>query len=265
MSLILPLAVVAGCALPPPPVDADAYVRQLVLGQRRQEEALSRYTYDVTETREELDRKGRVTRRIERAYEVYHVKGRPVRRLVSRDRRPLPPREQARHEARARELAQAIREGTAVSERPGLRISRILERYAFHDSGAEEIEGRCARVFDFTARPGRFDLERDGVLRKLAGRLWVDAAEDAVVRLEVRNTAAVKVAAGLAANVSAASLHGEFVRLEPGVWLPKLLRGGARGRKLLVFGFEVRETMRFENYRRFAVDVEEAVQHSPAP
>jgi len=254
------LAVAASCAAAPPVTDAKAYVQGLVGGQRRQEEALSRYTYDVSESREDLDSRGRSVRRRTRGYEVYHVKGRPVRRLVSRDGRPLPPADQQRVDERARALAEAIRNGQTVSEEPGVRLSRILERYDFRFAGREELAGRCALVFEFSPRPGDFALDRDFLLKKLAGRLWVDEAERAVVRLDVRNTGGVKIALGLGASVSSASFRGEFERLEPGVWLPRLLQGGAQGRKLLFIGFHVRETLAFGNYRRFDVSTDETVR-----
>ena len=260
MILLLALAAGVSCAAGPPIADADAYVRQLVGGQRRQEEALSRYTYDVAESREDLDAQGRAVRRRTRSYEVYHVKGRPVRRLVSRDGQPLSPAERASVDERSRASAEAIRSGQTVSEEPGPRLSRILERYLFRFAGREELDGRCTLVFDFAARPGDFKLERDFVLKKLAGRLWVDEEEQAVSRLDVRNTGGVRIALGLAANVSSASFHGEFVRLEPGVWLPRLLQGGAEGRKLLFIGFRVRETLAFANYRRFDVTTGETTR-----
>ncbi len=79
----------------------------------------------------------------------------------------------------------------------------------------------------------------------------------------MHNTGGVKVALGIGASVSSAGFHGEFVRMEPGVWLPRLMQGRADGRKLLFLGFRVRETMSFQNYRRFEVAVEE--QARPAP
>lgn len=257
MILLAALAAGVSCAATPPVVDASSYVRDLAGGQRRQEEALSRYTYDVDESREELDAQGRAQRRRTRSYEVYHVKGRPVRRLVSRDGQPLPPAERDSVDRRSRASAEAIRDGQTVAEQPGLRLSRILERYEFRFAGREELDGRCSLVFEFSPRPGDFGLDRDFVLKKLAGRLWVDEDERAVARLEVRNTGAVRVALGLAASVSSASFRGEFVRLEPGVWLPRLLQGAAEGRKLLFIGFRVRETLAFANYRRFEVSTDE--------
>ena len=260
MTLLAVLTLASACRAGAPLPEANPYVRALVAVQRRNEEALSLYTYDVSETREELDGDGQVARRRTRAYEVFHVQGRPVRRLVSRDGQPLPTTEREHVDRKARELAAALRAGTAVSEQPGVRLSRILERYDFTLAGREELEGRCALVFDFTPRPGDFPLERDFVLRKLAGRLWVDEAEQAVVRLELRNTGSVRVALGLAANVASVAFRAEFTRLEQGVWLPRRFEGSAAGRKLVFVGFHVRDLMSFGNFRRFEVDVQEQIR-----
>jgi hypothetical protein len=256
LSWLLAAACVPGAA---PPADAGAYVRALVGAQQKREEALSRYTYDVTETRDELDADGRVRRRQTRGFEVFIVRGRPVRRLVARDGRPLPPAEREREDARARALAADVAAGRAATEQPGVRLSRILGRYDFTFAGREEREGRCALAFDFVARPGRYDLERDAVLRRLAGRLLVDEEDRAVARVAVRNTAGLRFALGLGATVSSLGFEVEFARLEDGVWLPRRLEATATGRKFLFVGFRARTTTSYSAYRRFAVDVEERV------
>ena len=235
-------------------------MRGLVGAQRQREEAVSLYTYDVTEVRDDLDRDGGTRRRETRAYEVFHVKGRPVRRLVARDGRPLEGKEREKEERRAGELASALRAGRAASEQPGVRLSRVLERYDFSAIGREAVDERCALVFDFAARPGDFALERDGLLRRLAGRLWVDEAEEAVARVEVRNTSGLRFALGLGATVSSLSFQARFRRLEEGVWLPLAVAVSAEGKKLLFKGFRVRTTTTYDRYRRFEVDVLEEVR-----
>jgi hypothetical protein len=122
------------------------------------------------------------------------------------------------------------------------------------------VDERCALVFDFAARPGDFALERDGLLRRLAGRLWVDEAEEAVARVEVRNTSGLRFALGLGATVSSLSFEARFRRLEEGVWLPRSLAVSAKGKKLLFKGFRVRTTTTYDRYRRFEVDVLEEVR-----
>jgi hypothetical protein len=249
-----------GCPSEAPPRDASAFVRGLVGGQRRSEEALSRFAYDVTEVRERLDKQGRAQRKEIHAFEVFYVQGRPVRRLVGRNNRELSEGDREREERRVRELAEAIREGRAVTEQPGVRLSRILERYDFSSRGAEVIEGRCSLVFDFAARPGDFELERDKLLRNLSGSLWVDEAEHAVARLEVRNTSGLRFAFGLGASISTLSFHMAFTYMEEGVWLPLRLEAYAEGRRLLFRRFRSRRTTTYSNYRRFEVDVQEEIQ-----
>jgi hypothetical protein len=260
MGLVVALLLGVSCAVLAPLPEGNAFVRSLVGTQRQREEAVSLYTYDVTEVRDELDRDGGTRRRETRAYEVFHVKGRPVRRLVAKDGRPLEGKEREKEERRVGELASALRAGKAASEQPGVRLSRILERYDFSAIGREAVDERCALVFDFAARPGDFALERDGFLRRLAGRLWVDEAESAVARVEVRNTSGLRFALGLAATVSSLSFQARFRRLEEGVWLPRSLAVSAEGKKLLFKGFRVRTTTTYDRYRRFEVDVLEEVR-----
>ena len=260
MGLVAALLLGVSCSPGVPLPEGNAFVRSLVGTQRQREEALSLYTYDVTEARERLDREGRARRRETRSFEVFHVKGRPVRRLVVKDGRPLEGKEREKEERRVRALAEALRDGRAVSEQPGVRLSRILERYDFSATGREEVDGRCTVVFDFAARPGDFDLERDGLLRRLAGRLWVDEEDRAVARVHVRNTSGLRFALGIGATVSSLSFDAEFRRLEEGAWLPLAMEATAEGRKLLFKSFRVRTTTTYHDYRRFEVEVQETVR-----
>jgi hypothetical protein len=260
VSLLAVLLLSAACDAGAPLPEGNEFVRALVGAQRRREEALSLYTYDVVERRERLDRDGRVRRLETRAFEVFHVRGRPVRRLVAKNGRPLLGREHEKEERRVLELAEAIRTGKAASEQPGVRLSRVLERYDFSARGREEVDGRCALVFAFAARAGDFDLERDGLLRRLAGRLWVDEAERAVARVEIRNTSGLRFALGIGATVSSLSFEAAFRRLEEGAWLPRSMAASATGKKLLFRSFRARTTTTYENYRRFEVEVQEEVR-----
>jgi hypothetical protein len=255
----------AACPVAAPLPDGDTFVRGLLSAQRGREDALSRYTYDVSERREELDRSGRVRKRRTRDFEVFMVRGRPVRRLVATDGQPLTGRAREKEERRVRELAEALATGRAATEQPGVRLSKVLERYRFVAVSRAELEGRCAIAFEFAALPGAFALERDSVLRRLAGRLWVDEEERAVARVEVHNTSAIRIALGLGASVSSLGFRSEFTRLPDGVWLPRSIETLAVGRKLLVSGFRVRTTTSYGRYRRFEVEVQEQLREEPDP
>jgi hypothetical protein len=67
--------------------------------------------------------------------------------------------------------------GKVVSERPGERLSAILDRYDFRAVAREDVAGRAAIVLEFQPRPGDLALEGDRYLRRLGGRIWVDESE----------------------------------------------------------------------------------------
>jgi hypothetical protein len=260
--LALWLAVQDASPLP----EGNAFVRGLVGKQRHHEDALNDYTYDVLEVRENLDRAGAVTRRRTRRYEVFHVEGRPLRRLVAEDDRPLPPRRQAKEDERVRELAEAVRAGKVVVEQPGVRLSLVLERYDFQTVTRDDVDGRAAVVLDFHAVPGKRRLDNDRILRQLAGRIWVDEAEKVVVRAEVRSTGGIKFALGLAASIESLGFKLESRKVDDVVWLPWRVETAASGRVALVKGFRTRTVSTYGPYRRFRVEQEEKLRPpSPPP
>jgi hypothetical protein len=106
--VILAALLLSACPAAAPLPEGDAYVRGLLDAQRDREEAVSRYSYDVSEVVEDLDTSGGVRKRRTRELEVYFVKGRPVRQLVGRNGQPLTGRERQKEERRAREEAEAI-------------------------------------------------------------------------------------------------------------------------------------------------------------
>ncbi len=157
--------------------EGNAYVRGLVDRQRHREEVLDLYTYDLLSVREELDDRGAIEESHSRRFEIFSVKGRPVRRLVEEDGRPLSPGRQAREDREARELAEAVRSGRAVSERPGVRLSAILDRYDFRAIAREPLAplkwggGLGASVSSLSTR-----IE----FRKVDDAVWLPAEEETV-------------------------------------------------------------------------------------
>ena len=242
--------------------EGNAFVRGLVGAQKRNEDALNRYTYDLLDVREDLDDKGGVKKRHSRLQEVFYVKGRQVGRLVSENDMPLSPDKQAKEDRKVAEKVKSILEDKAVTEKPGVRLSQILERYDFHAAARETIDGRAAIVLDFAPRPGKRDLDGDSVLRRLTGRIWVDEEERQVVRAELRNTDAVKFGLGVVAKLSSLDALLEFRKLEEGVWLPRSIRIEYAGRKLFK-GFKTRQTATFDRFRQFEVESEEKLTPKP--
>ena len=245
--------------------EGNAYVRALVSRQQHREEALNRYTYDVEETLEQLDAKGLVGKTETRRYEVFHVKGRPIRKQVAQNGRPLEGAAAQKEERRVKEKVDDILDGRTTRELPEVRLSQVLARYDFQAVGREEVEGRPALVFSFAPVPGKRDLEADFVLRRLAGHIWVDEEERELVRAELRNTEKIKLAFGLGASVSSLDMTLAFRKIEDGVWLPSRILFGASGKKFVFVGFKVRIRALHSRYRRFEANAESETIEPPPP
>ena len=262
----LPLVLLLAAAPETPPLpEGNAYVRALVSGQRGREEALNRYTYDVEEIEEDLDAKGLVSKTETRRYEVFHVKGRPVRKQVAQNGRPLEGAAAQKEERRVKEKVDDVLDDRTTRELPEVRLSQVLARYDFEAVGREEVDGRSTLVFSFAPVPGKRDLEADFVLRRLAGRIWVDEEERQLVRAELRNTDKIKVAFGLGASVSSLDMTLAFRKIEDGVWLPSRIVFGASGKKFMFVGFKVRTSALYARYRRFEADTESETMKPPPP
>jgi hypothetical protein len=250
--------IAAAQTVPPPLPEGNVYVRGLLQRQRQTEDRLDQYTYDVLAIREELDDRGGVKKRSTEAFESFHVKGRRVQRKVAENGRPLSAAEQAKEDRRVQEQAAAVRAGTVVTEQPRVRLSLVMERYNFETAGREDVGGRPTLVFDFAPLPGKRDLQGDHVMRQLAGRLWVDEADQQVVRAELRNLGTIKVAAGLGARITGLETRVAFHKVDDAVWLPAAEETVASGRILLVKGFRTRFRREYSRFRRFEVTTEES-------
>jgi hypothetical protein len=259
LALAIALAAMNAPAAEPPLPEGNAYVQGLVAKQKAREEAVNRYTYDVEELLEEQDANGVTTSRHVRRYEVFHVKGRAVRKLVAESGAPLGRARREEEEERVRREVEDILKGKAAAEDPSLELSTILARYDFKTVSRQDRDGWPTLVLDWSARPGKRDIEGDAVLRNLAGRLFVDEEEGQVVRAEIRNTSGLKFALGVGATVSTFGVVLDFRKVEDGLWLPFRIEAEAEARLLLVKPVRVRSTWIFSRFRRFDTDTQEEV------
>jgi hypothetical protein len=248
---------VPALAQDPPLPEGNAYIRTVLGGSRPQDAAINDYSYDMEEVKENLDRDGRTSSRESSGYEVYFVKTRPVRRLVSKNGVRLGAKEQAAANRKAETQAKAIAEGRTVSEQAGIRLGTLLDFFVFKTVGREELNGRKTLVLDFEPKKGAAKAPGNAVAKILSGRLSIDEADRRVARLLAWNTAGQKASVATGVKIGAFELSMEFVSVEDGVWLPKKVVSLATGRAFFFKTFRVRKTTTYSNYRKFVVDTSE--------
>ncbi|MDT7690466.1 MAG: hypothetical protein QOE46_3225 [Acidobacteriota bacterium] len=134
-----------------------------------------------------------------------------------------------------------------------LAVWRFFRYDEFTAPRRERLRDRDVIVLDF--RPRADFHPTDEVQRpyaRLAGRLWIDAADKAVVRLEAwPDDTGAKSAGASATTTHESSVVFEHERLPDGVWLERLVRVESYGHKDIFNGIELDLTKEATGFQRF--------------
>ena len=251
------------------------------------DDILEKYTYTQTTVRKELESNGRLKIKESETHELTFYKGNRIRRLVAKNDKPLSPGEEAdetrRIEKRVRDIEKKEAEKARKAEKQrelaqedsgqpdnerGQRISiaDVLKASKLVNPRRERFRSREVIVFDFEPLPGykpKKDFEK--LFGKMAGAIWVDAADKQVARVEARLIESYKVGGGLLASLKeGASFVLEQERVNNEIWLPTRADVNLGVKVLLVKGINVNSTVTYGNYKRFNVDAEKEKLKDPA-
>ena len=271
--------------------DTPALILEVARNERAMTARRLEYTWTAKTTERELNKRGEVTKESVSVYEVYPVHGEFARKLVSKDGVPVS-RERAEKELKqaAERLEKAAQEeqkrgesktpppapspaeaqnpagipsfgfSTGQRSRSGLSTSEIslavfrFFRYdEFHSPRRERLRERDTIVLDFRPRPDfRPANEIQKPYARLAGRVWIDAADKAVVRLEAWPDGSQPPGANAAGVAAEPSVVFEHERTADGVWLERLVRIKTYGHKDVFNGIELDFTKENSDFRRFS-------------
>ena len=161
------------------------------------------YTYEQRVVTRRYKRDGALKSNTTETYEVLIVDGKPVRKLVERDGKPVSPEVSLR---RQRELERA-----SARARPRLGHS-LLDRYeTFQLEGEEDLNGRLTWVVSARAK-------LLSGLGHAQAKLWIDEMDLECARSETESSGGLISLDGWAHG--AGSGTAEYVRFDDGVWLP---------------------------------------------
>lgn len=266
--------------------DVPALLLEVARNERAMLGRRLEYTWTARVTDRELDKGGRVKKQSVNVYEVYPVRGEFARKLVSRDGVPVPP-ERAEQELKktAERLEKAAREeqkraegkapppptpaeaqnpagipsfGFSTGQRHGgfgsreisLSVWRFFRYGEYTNPRREQLRGREAIVLDFRPRADfRPANEVQRPYARLAGRLWIDAADRTVARLEAWPHDPQGAAAAAAREPSVVFEHE---RVAEGVWLERLVRINTYPHKEVFNGIELDTAKESSDFQRFS-------------
>jgi hypothetical protein len=261
--------------------DIEALLKTVAANGDELDRLLEKYTYTEIITSRELDQKGALKEKETRTFEMTFYKGNRIRRLIEENGKPLTPDETAKEDRRIEKFVREIEKKEAEKEKKeretaqrggppaaeGQRptISDVLRASRLVNPRRERFRQRDVIVFDFEPLPGyKPQKDYEKFFGKVAGAIWIDAADKQVVRVEARLVDSFKIAGGLLASLKEG---GSFVleqdRINNEIWLPSFAEINLPIKVLLVKGINVNQTISYGNYKRFNVESEKEKLKDP--
>jgi hypothetical protein len=228
---------------------------------------MQQYTYLERQENRQLDASGKVKDRDSRTWDITRLEGSPYRRLISRDDKPLPAKEEAKEQERLRKSIEARR-----TETPEQRQARMADAdrrsRKIHDPireipnafnlkllGEEYVNGGAAWVIECTPKPGyepKSNLAH--FYPKVRGKLWISKADYQWVKVEAVSIDTISFGAILARVAKGATIRIEQTRVNNEVWMPLRIDIAATARIALVKVFRGQVELTYRDYKKFQVD-----------
>jgi hypothetical protein len=235
---------------------------------------LSQYTFTQTNTERHLDGNGNVKKTEIEVYEVYPSleEGQTYRKLISKDGKPLSPRELEKqdqeHEKKSQERTRKL-ERERVSERAKREakeaeekrkedetIDEIFRLYDFSLIGREAMDGHSTISLGFQPRPGyKAKTDEGKIFQRIGGRGWFSETDHELVRLELELIDTISFGMGILARLNkGARLTFQRDRINKEVWLPASAHFSGSARLLVFKGLKIDVTSEYSDYRKFTVE-----------
>jgi hypothetical protein len=233
--------------------------------QKQLDKVRENYTYTSSQTTEDIDSKGHVTKTETREVEIFFVNGHGIGRLVKKDGKPLDETEQKKETERiTKAVEKAQQPETKKEEKNEITLRDVLEVMDVRNPRRELYRGRPTIVFDFV---GRKDVKTHGmaedVSKKLQGTLWVDETDREVAHLDVSFNDNFHVGGGLVANIEKGSnLHFDQAPVNGEIWFPTGGEGTFAMRLFLVKGIRQHFIERVYGFQRFHAVAEQGKESS---
>lgn len=225
------------------------------------------YTWISRETARKVDANGNVKSSESEGFESMVLFGRPYRRLIERNGRPIPAEEQRREQEKVDKLTVKLGRESAgerqrrlaeyVQEREKDRefLREIPDAFEFQMAGSEQIDGHDAWVIAAKPKPGYRARHGDAkAFAKIEGKMWIDQREFQWVRVEAKTLSTISWGWCLARLDPGAMLLFEQTRVNDEIWLPKRELLAGSGKLVLLKKLAEQQETTWSDYRKFQVD-----------
>lgn len=188
--------------------------------------------------KEGLDENRQVKSREVRLYKVYPIGDELYYELVRIDGRPLSEDEVRKEAEKKRKFIEESRSSDDKKKKKDEERVKfndeLISRYRAEVVGREAVNGRPAYIIRFEPKSGNLPVRRriDHALNNSRGKVWIDAEEFGVARVEFELIEPVRLWLGILGKIGDMDGRFEQVRLKPGIWFPKTMSFYLKGRAL---------------------------------
>ena len=261
-----------------------ALIRQSAEKDIENDRAQRNYTYLQREEEHKLNDKGQVQSTEIRTFEIMVLFEEPVRKLIARDDKPLPPKEAAKEDEKilrtiderknedAGKRKKRLERTTKDADESRQFVNEIADAYDFRLAGMESVGGNDNYVIDGEPRAGFKPKRKEArFLPKFRFRAWIDKATSEWLKLDIQCIDTVSVGLFLIRLHKGSSIQIEQTQVNDEVWLPKHVSLKLDARIALFKGLRMEEDVTYRDYRKFRTDTkitavgENHNQESPSP
>jgi hypothetical protein len=247
-----------------PLTDPAEIIRRVAAHEEENEKKKRDYTYEEKVLEKKLDGHGDVKSNETSGFDVMVIYGEHVQRQVSKDDKPLPPKDAAKEEEKIDKLIAKYKNETEgqrakrlekadKSRREGRDfVNEIADAFNFTMLPPETVDGRALYVIQGEPKPGYEPHTKNGkFLTKFRGKIWIDQNEYQWVKADLETIDTISFGWFVARLHKGTHLYIEQTRVNDEVWLPKLVRLNLGARVALFKDLNYDVTQTYSDYKKF--------------
>ncbi|MGH7071481.1 MAG: hypothetical protein ACREFO_15905 [Acetobacteraceae bacterium] len=216
------------------------------------------YLFTVTQVADEFSSDGSKKTYTDQ-YQAFFVENTEVLQHLAHDGKPLSPEDARKEQERVDKLVAKLKSHKERTKKDSISLSAsaLLKVASFSNPRRELIDNRPTLVFNYKGNPhAKAANLGEQIMRDLAGTLWIDEHDSAILRLTGSLERNFHVAGGLLVNIKKGSWF-DFTqqRINNQIWFPRTFTAHVDGRLLLIKGFDGDAHDSFSDYRRMKTTV----------
>ena len=244
-----------------------ALIRQSAEKDIENDRAQRNYTYVQREEQRKMNGSGQVQSTETRTFEIMVLFEEPIRKLIAKDDKPLPPKDAAKEEDKVQRIIDERKKEDEGERKKRLAkeakeaaegrqfVNEIADAYDFRLVMMESVAGHEAYVIDGEPRPGYEPKRKEAkFLPKFRFRAWIDKATSQWLKLDIQCIDTVSVGLFLIRVHKGSNIQIEQTQVNDEVWLPKHVFLKLDARIALFKGINMQEDVTYRDYRKFRAD-----------